>query len=654
MSETAEERERVIDYLTTSYTVWRTVATYHAGTLLDVNILRAETYSSQYPLVCSTFFYGVRGNTAPRLYMWGDVGSFGSYWRQPMWPLGFSTVLLVSAASSAARSQVFPNSASHPGLSAPNTEEFLDRGAVHRPLADVVSISAFDSAVVMACDASGHIYVRGDVTIDPSTDDNPNLGLNPTYNQLGLGPRRKTYDDFVYSGTRLASPCKQYSLQRVMGDSPSFGAVKFVKVAATYSACAALSEDGHIWFSGDASRVSRSDEFPDEPATNRQFSYYRKNVVSQWDDIHGSLQSGELTFSDFWLSAIDATFGCVLALTKDGRLFVHGNSVRGYGAATSNTRYRQIGGFIDTIVPKLGNDNALPAFGGFTVSISIAPPPNGGTIATATPIIRTVSGQRRLFGVRLDNPGSGYIDPPAVTVQYGSTQRTDIVSCTVFSGTWKTAHMNSDNYAAVSSDGVLYLWGTAAYNNAITKASYGSVTGTLAANGRTFNAPIRATQFQQFGEPIPQQSDTYERVAVLGTVFGTFLGGVAIGAGGGLTYWGAANRTPNGTLTRELTQWPGATYIDCATSGANQIGLIDSDNDAYTYGANTSALGHGSQVSDSLGIASYRSITKVVGSAKWSRIFGIDGFRRGFYAVRLPEALDEFGVRKNPLPPYGS
>lgn len=654
MSETVEELEQIIHYLTTSRTVWRTVI----PTTNRFFSSRPATYDNNWPLVTSTFFYGVRASTAPRLYMWGDIGNLQTYKKQPMYT-GAATSLgsnftIVAAASAAAYQQVFPpNSSSvsnHPGICAPNTEEFLSRGAVHNPLPDVVSIDAVDNAVVMACDASGKLYVRGDVDagLDNECVDSP---LNPAYNQLGLGPRRPKECDvmpFINIPPRFNSPCRQYALQRVYGDDPSFGSVKFVKVQSFRSLCAALDDEGYIWFAGDATSVSSSDEYPADPSSSRQFSYYRKQVVTQWIDIHGVLQSGELTFSDMWL---DGGSGyTLLALTKDGRLFVVGTAT-GWGvAAAVTTRYRQIGGFIDTIAPVGGG----PTISTSAVTITIAAPPAGGTRAQAQPIMQNVGpGQWTLFGVRLNNPGSGYTSPPAVTVTYSGISRTDLVTCTVFDSTWKSAHVKGSRYAGISSAGVLYLWGPNAYNNVITKAEYGTVTNTLDRNDRDFLAPIRAVQFQQAGQPVPQQLGEYDKVRVISVQFAGF----ALSASGQLTYWGLANRTPNGTLTRELTAWPNGTYIDCDVSditGDVVFGLIDSNNDAYTYGTLSAALGHGSEVSASLGIAGYRSITKVVGSAKWLRLFGMKGNLLGFYAVRLPEQLDEFGVRKNPLPPFGS
>lgn len=653
MSETVEELEQIIEYLKTSRTVWRTVVpttVTYAGT-------RPHTYDNNWPLVQSTFFYGVRANTAPRLYMWGQVGDFSTYKRQPMY-IGAGTSLIsvpVAAASAAAREQVLPAAGNvgtaTKGIYAPNTEEFLSRGSVHKPLANVVSISALQNAVVMACDSDGRLYVRGDVRA-VTQEDFSDATLTPSYNQLGLGPRRESFgpEGFVFfSENRLNSPCKQYDLQRVYGDDPSFGSVKFVKVQASWRCCAALDDQGYLWFAGDATGVSSSDEYPADPSSSRRFDYYRKQVVTQWIDIHGNTQSGELTFSDFWLEELNSN--AALALTHDGRLYAVGVSY-GWGGSGTTSRYRQIGGFVDTIAPVGGQ----PIISTANVTIAIAAPPAGGVRATASAIMRSVGvGQWTLFGVRLNNPGSGYTSPPVVTVSYGVTSRTDLVACTVFDGTWKAAHMHSGRYAAISSAGVLYLWGIASYNNAITKAAYGTVTNTLNANSRVFEAPIRAVQFQQAGQPVPQQPGEYDKVCVRSGGFGgdTF-GGVALSVSGQMTYWGVASRTPNGTLTRELTAWPDETYIDCAISGAHQIALIDSDNDAYTYGEISPALGHGSELSSSLGISGYRSITKVVGSAKWSRVFGMAGLDRGFYAVRFPEQLDEFGVRKNPLPPFGS
>ena len=643
MSETVEELEQIIEYLTTSRAVWATVAPTTATNNDGIEGERPPTYNNNWPLVQSTFFYGVRSNTAPRLSMWGQIGDFRTYKKQPMYT-GAGTSLLsvsVAAASEAAREQVLPAAGNLgigvTGIYAPNTEEFLARGSVHKPLANVVSIAALQNAVVMACDADGRLYVRGDVRVFP----------DPSYNQLGLGPRRESFgtEGFVFAtDNRLNSPCKQYHLQRVYGDDPSFSSVKFVKVQASWRCCAALDDQGYIWFAGDATGVSSSDEYPADPSSTRQFDYYRKQVVTHWIDIHGNTQSGELTFSDFWLDEL--TSNSALALTQDGKLYVAGVSY-GWGGSGTTSRYRQIGGFIDTISPVGGQ----PTISTSAVTISIAAPPNGGVRATASAIMRNVGvGQWTLFGVRLNNPGSGYTSPPVVTVSYSGTSRTDLVTCTVFDDTWKAAHMHQGRYAAISSAGVLYLWGVTSYNNAITKAAYGTVTNTLNADSRIFESPIRAVQFQQAGQPVPQQPGEYDKVCVRSDGFG----GVALSVSGQMTYWGVASRTPNGTLTRELTAWPDGTYIDCAISGGDQIALIDSDNDAYTYGAISHALGHGSQLSASLGISGYRSITKVVGSAKWSRVFGMEGLTRGFYAVRLPEQLDEFGVRKNPLPPFGS
>lgn len=642
MSETAEEREAIVSYLSTSFTVWRNVSPTTdplGGT---------RTYDTNWPLVTSTFFYGVRGNTATRLYMWGALGNFTSYKRQPMYT-GAATSLdfnfqLLAAASTAARAEVFPTAAPAgvEALYAPNTEEFLSRGAVHNPLQDVAHLSAADALTVIVCDSSGRLYVRGDAYIE----------LFPrTENPLGLGPHRAVPLSGPTYGENMASPTKQYALQRVYGDDASFSETRFVQVHAAANRTVALDDQGYMWFAGDATTVTSSDEFPGYPESSRKFEYFRKHAVTTWLDIHGATQTGELLFK----SVSDSNIGAsrLLAVTQDGRLFVAGQNVRGNGSAFNATRYTQIGGFIDTIVPKSGDDGAVPVINLTTtgVSISIASPAAGGTRATATPIMRNIGvNQWVLFGVRLDNPGSGYTTPPAVTFRYGTTNRTDLVSCTVFSGAWELAEVRGDHYAAISSEGVLYLWGGSAYNNAISNAAYGTVTNTLNTNFRLFNAPIRAVQFQQFGQPVPQQPGAYTKVKIRESAFG----GVAIADDGQLSYWGFANRTPNGTLARDLTTLPGSEYIDCDISGADCFAVIDSNNDLYTYGLMSSALARGSDFSASLGIANYQSIGKIVGSAKWSRVFAVQGGRRGFYAVRLPEQLDEFGVRKNPLPPFGS
>lgn len=640
MSETAEEREAIVNYLSTSYTAWRNVVP--TTQYYNVGGDGPHTYDNNWPLVTSTFFYGVRGNTATRLYMWGALGNLTSYKRQPMYT-GAATSLdsnfqLVAAASTAARAQVFP-AAAPAGVAAfyaPNTEEFLSRGAVHNGLQYVEHISAVDASIVTVCDSSGRLYVRGDAAIEQ---------FPRTENPLGLGPHRAVPSS---PEQNMASPTKQYALQRVYGDNASFAETKFVQVHATANRTVVLDDQGHMWFAGDATTVTSSDEFPGYPASGRKFEYFRKHAVDTWVDIHGATQAGELLFKHVSASGLR-----LLAVTQDGRLFVVGQSVRGDGSVSNATRYRQIGGFIDTIVPKFGDDGAVPVINLTTtgVSISIASPPAGGTQATATPIMRSIGvNQWVLFGVRLDNPGSGYTTPPAVTFRYGTTNRTDLVSCTVFSGTWELAEVRGDHYAAISSEGVLYLWGATAYNNAISNAAYGTVTNTLNVNSRVFNAPIRAVQFQQFGQSVPQQPGAYTTVKIRESAFG----GVAIADDGQLTYWGVANRTPNGTLTRDLTALSGSEYIDCDVSGADCFAVIDSNNDLYTYGLMSSALGRGSDFSASLGISNYQSIGKIVGSAKWSRVFAVQGSRRGFYAVRLPESLDQFGVRTNPLPPFGS
>lgn len=638
MGETPEELLAITQYLKSSRTAWITPFTGEPNIPL--------------PLVMSPFFYGVRANYSQRLYMWGQVRLLAG----------------LSAASEDSRGQYLFDG--YPGLLAPNTEEFLERGAVHNPLANVGSISAMYEGlersgrfVVLACDLEGRLYVQG------YERDNAVVGGNTVYNRLGLGAANTESDTGLAPPNVNATRGRQVFLQRVYGDNESFGTVRFVKVLATLSVSIALDENGQLWFAGD-SRGIAAGSFPDDPdattftnpdgsvsiISSRVFTQFRRQASPSWRNVLGAIQTGSLNFVDFWANSEGTR---LMAQTNDGRLFAVGSSFRGRGQIQSvqGTMSQIASGFVDAVVSTPGSDGVVPTFSG-TPSVLFSAPPAGGVRATGTAIMQSVPGTGRfiVLGIRIINPGSGYTSPPTVTVGTGASARTDIVSCTVFSGTWKTAHMNEGSYAAISNEGVMYLWGLFAYEPAQANEELGTFFfGTVVT--RDFNSPVRAVQFQALGRDAPQQPDEYETVKVCPSSFG----GVALGVTGRLTYWGPADRTPDNVGKEDLTLWGEEdleveagwrpTYIDCDISGGNVFALVDSENDVYTYGRRTSGLGHGKDMTIDSDLITYRPIAKVVGNAKWARVFAIRG-ASGFYAVRLPEELGDFNLRKNPLPPW--
>jgi hypothetical protein len=693
------ENQKAVDYLEENKGAWRHSYPV-SGNLIDMQV----------PDTSTTFFRGVRSSSTLRLYGWGSIGMF-----QPTvasgvgvdfvnFTFGYGTGPPIFA-SVDAEDQVFPNLTPPSGirrwsLHAPNTEEFLVRGAVHDPLQDVVSISGFVEPLIsavrpveflVACTSDGALYSCGRLILSrdlAATISTPNVANSrPT----GFGPDFPTTGPGFSLEVEESNKVRQHALQRVYGPDGDFLNRKFVKVAAndgngaSYSGlAAALDADGYLWFAGDSRGVAHASGF----ASNTDFhSYFEKYTVSEWRENAGAIVTGgPLLFKDFWMSGPEDRFSglgdtdppraVLLALTHDDRLFQVGRSgstltqIMGSfadraGLPPESLVFHEVTGFVDEI-------EVTNAGSGYTSEPGVSIGSAGADGRTATAVAIRDAATNTITHVRITNSGWGYTSAPTVTFSGGGGSGA-AATAKLFDRKWKTAAVAYTRrfipVAAICENGVLYTWGDSSIRNEKNPTS-------LLFHTAAFRiTPIRANAYDE------NPAAVFEKVALNYTPVDTGIEsfGAAIDVDGTAYYWGShsvttntAGVTPDAVRVFSVTPLSTADatlgafkYIDVACS-AMSVALVREDNSVWTYGridnfinqtelCRGPALGRGrgtypSDVSSGSGRL-YKKIGKVVGANVWTRVFNVG--RNAYMAARLPEELDPmYGTRINPLPPY--
>ena len=639
-----------------------------------------------------TFFLSTRRASYSRHYFWGNFSSemiktlAGPASSSFQVYDGDSSILTLqnSTVSADAAAEAFPVPTvlfTPFARCVPNTEEFLDYARVLHPInglkvADVEKNGL--RVVVIACDDAGRLFTCGSVVVAPaSTLSHPNA------NALGHGPARPQNNSTVVP----PNPQVVKVLQRVYGDEDSFASVKFVDVATTGEASFALDENGDIWMAGILEGFAEAGDFSEN---STDLPYFRKREITEWYDGSGTLQSGSLTFTKIKAAALSTGIsvgqvrGVLMALDSNNKLFMFGTFSLG-DRVTSSTP-REVAGFLESV--------QMTAVGsGYTSNptITVSPPDTAEGFAP-TFLIKRAAGQ--IQAIYIDNPGWGYSSPPTITFSGGGGSGAT-ATCTLFARSWKTFAVSKSSglsFGATTttespSSQYLYTWGTGGFwnvddpQNDITPGIVGTTP------FKTYDSPVRASDTTVFDT---EDLVVYER------------GGLYL-TSSNLFFWGFADVTPDnvqfpdnppnavletnvgGSLVVGKSLLVTLPTIDAdleiegpfkaaSTGDEGQVGVVTYDKKLLTWGRADSTgaiqrLGQGSKGTATTTVTvgnplfgvtrAARPLAQIAGSAlwHWDGAFGAGGCgfvatRRGADSVELES--DEYGLLKDPLPPYSA
>jgi hypothetical protein len=636
---------------------------------------RASTANENFRRHGGTFFTGTRIASYTRFYCIGGLGQRtrqgGNIYQHQFVnvgpPVPFSERTCVSED---AREEAFPaaNTASWPAVV--NTEEFLDYARALFPLQDIVSMAAYEAGnsispggTILACDSAGRLYSCGQHSYAfPLSDP---LQRNP----LGHGPKKSQE---TFQADTGPDPRRANVLQRVYGEDDDFSAIKFKQVAACRRTSFALSEDGDIYMAGDVSSFGLAADFPEN---STDLPWFRKKVVSEYYDTSAALVSGSLTFTDIWAGG--DVRPVLMAKDEDGRLFMCGKFV--LGSPRDSPVFHEIGGFVTSVTLTHPGNYSLVS----PPVITVSDPDNPyGTKPTFEIRPQAFSPAGGITDIRLVNAGWGYSSPPTITFTNSPDNNNAAATCTVFSGTWRTACVSKtglasasltsaesgtfENYAAVSeSNGSLYIWGRFALWNVDPLVWDGP--------GSTevleFNSVSRSPGFSPRAAPDGAYSSTpiqnIDEVD-LGRNHGLVRANLSsVFAFGEKAFTPDSTDRPYFTSVSIPASPSSVDSIACMSNGGavrtigNQGG--SSGSEVLTYGLITpgqDTLGQGADGFVVDGTAGNRKIHKIKGARVWKKVLA--GTIDGFLLLRWPVEVDEYGLIKKtsdnfafgPLPPY--
>jgi hypothetical protein len=635
----------------------------------------ASTVNENFKRHGGTFFTGTRIASYTRFYCIGGLGQRTKQGENIYLHKGLNVGPPVpfserTCVSEDAREEAFPaaNTASWPAVV--NTEEFLDYARALFPLQDIVSMAAYvaggnsisPGGTILACDSAGRLYSCGQHSYAfPLSDP---LQRNP----LGHGPKKSQE---TFQAEPIPDPRRANVLQRVYGEDDDFSAIKFKQVAACRRTSFALSEDGDIYMAGDVSSFGLAADFPEN---STDLPWFRKKVVSEYYDTSAALVSGSLTFTDIWAGG--DVRPVLMAKDEDGRLFMCGKFV--LGSLRDSPVFHEIGGFVTSVtLTHPGNYSLVNP-----PVITVSDPDNPyGTKPTFQILPSVFSPAGGVTAIRIVNAGWGYSSPPTITFTNSPDNNNAAATCTVFSGTWRTAGVSKtglagsnagasvgtfENYAAVSEpSGELYIWGRYALWNVDPASWFGAGGfGVLDENDavRKPGFSPRAAPEGNFSSTPISNVDEVDLGSLHGLVRQNLTSVLA---------FGEKASTPDSTdrpyfMSVSIPASPSSVdSIVCMSSGGavRTIGGQgqSSGSEVLTYGlisGGQDRLGQGADGFVVDGTNGNRKINKIKGARVWARVLA--GTVDGFFLLRHPVEVDEYGLITKtsdnfafgPLPPY--
>ena len=449
----------------------------------------------------------------------------------------------------------------------------------------------------------------------------------PPFNFLGFGPLSADFesDRDSSSAGRRNSRFFVPTLRPVIGDTESFQDVRFLETAFCSTTCIALSEQGHLWYSGNAhiDFIEPSTSFPGGIGA---LNYFRESQVTQYIDASGTVSSeSPVTFQHIWATGA-LQYGAVLALTSDGKLFVKGRF--NLGKERQSRTFYEVSGFVDSVSLTAGGSGYTSA-----PTVTVSDPENAdGTKATVSAVVSAGV----VTELRIGNSGWGYTAAPTLTLAGGGGSGAT-ASATIFSETWQDADIVSERggalptIAAVSSGGTLYAWGARVLNP---------------------NNDSNATLAVPSPTRIRNQSHSdYVSVALITDSPGLTSSGAALTSDGTLETWGrndspSSRYTPDKTNQNNLTVYVTDDVFVKIQGGYRMMALLTDDGKVLTYGNNSIYTGRGN-TPGFLGAGTHVAIGQIDGDAVWEDIFLL----QDSMILSRDEEVDDLGNRVNPLPP---
>jgi hypothetical protein len=447
----------------------------------------------------------------------------------------------------------------------------------------------------------------------------------PPFNFLGFGPLSADFEsdrDNPNAGRRN-SRFFVPALRPVIGDAESFQDVRFLETAFCSTTCIALSEQGHLWYSGNAhvDYIESSSSFPGGVGA---LNYFRESQVTQYIDASGTVSpESPVTFQHIWATGA-LQYGAVLALATDGKLFIKGRF--NLGKERQSRTFYEVSGFVDTVSLTAGGSGYTS-----TPAVTVSAPENAdGTRATVSAV---VSGGA-VTELRITNSGWGYTAAPTVTISGGGGTGA-AASATLFDDTWQDADIvsqrgpHSPTVACVSSGGTLYAWGQRVLNP-----------------NNNSNATLELFSPQRMRN---QTHSDYVSVALVTDDSGFTSFGAALTSDGTLETWGrndsASSRyTPDKSNQNNLTVYATDDVFIKIQGGYRMMALLTDDGRVFTYGNNLIYTGRGNSPGF---LDAHVAIGQIDGDAVWKDIFLLQD---SMIFVR-DEEVDRLGNRVNPLPP---
>jgi hypothetical protein len=447
----------------------------------------------------------------------------------------------------------------------------------------------------------------------------------PPFNFLGFGPLSADFEsdrDNPNAGPRN-SRFFVPTLRPVIGDTESFQDVRFLETAFCATTCIALSEQGHLWYCGNAhvDFIEPSSSFPGGVGA---LNYFRESQVTQYIDSSGTVSpESSVTFQHIWATG-GLDNGAVLALAADGKLFIKGRF--NLGKERQSRTFYEVSGFVDTVSLTAGGSGYTS-----TPAVTVSAPENAdGTRATVSAV---VSGGA-VTELRITNSGWGYTAAPTVTISGGGGTGA-AASATLFDDTWQDADIvsqrgpHSPTVACVSSGGTLYAWGQRVLNP-----------------NNNSNATLELFSPQRMRN---QTHSDYVSVALVTDDSGFTSFGAALTSDGTLETWGrndsASSRyTPDKSNQNNLTVYATDDVFIKIQGGYRMMALLTDDGRVFTYGNNLIYTGRGNSPGF---LDGHVAIGQIDGDAVWKDIFLLQD---SMIFVR-DEEVDRLGNRVNPLPP---
>lgn len=507
----------------------------------------------------------------------------------------------------------------------PTTEQFFSgRAAPTIPGFDVRHATfprgpVFGTPQRFVIDGEGKIYSSDSRT--PSTQ-------TTQYNYLGTGPLSVdgTWNPQV---DPLNSRAYCLTLRPAIGADESFQDVRFLETAFCGQTCVALSETGHLWYTGRASAdlMLDSDLLT---SSNGNLSYFTEFKATEFYDSSGTFRVPEqpLTFQHIWAQDGRRNPPCLLALSTDGRLFIKGTFL--LGNLKSSPRFHEVGGFVDSVTVTNGG-SGFPSNAG--VSVSAPNSEYGGVTAQ----VRAVVSGGVVTRIDILNAGWGYSSPPTITMTEVGGGSGATIQATLFSDAWKNANISSRSntaptIAAVSASGLLYAWGDGILNP-LPSTNITSVS-SAASPQKMRNQPALVE---------------FKSVALISDDGTLNSAGAALTTSGTLFTWGfdnnfAQNRfTPTTFNQFDLTQYDQSVVFTKIQGGYRMMCLLRDNGQVMTYGNNFNS----GRLITNPSAAGNLPIGPIDGDAVWKDIF----LTYDNIVLARVEQLDELGNRVNPLPP---